>query len=54
MLPSWLRTVFGLAAGGLNLFANGTSWKQVLLSLAVSGLGIVTHLSSTNPAPAGK
>jgi hypothetical protein len=49
-MPTWLRSIFGLAAGGLNLFANGTNWKQVLLSLAVAGLGIVSHLSSTSDA----
>jgi hypothetical protein len=52
-MPTWLRSVFGLAAGGLNLFANGTNWKQVLVSLAVAGLGIVTHLSSTSGQPTG-
>lgn len=47
-MPTWLRSVFGIAAGGLNLFANGTNWKQVLISVAVAGLGIVTHLTSTS------
>jgi hypothetical protein len=47
-MPTWLRSAFGLAAGALNLFANGTNWKQVLVSVAVAGLGIVTHLTSTS------
>jgi hypothetical protein len=55
-MPTWLRSVFGVAAGGLNLFANGTNWKQVLLSAAVTGLGVVSHLTSTSDAamPTGK
>jgi hypothetical protein len=51
MFPTWLRSVFGIAAGGLNLFANGMNWKQVLVSLAVTGLGIVSQLSSTSNQP---
>ncbi|HEX4715063.1 MAG TPA: hypothetical protein VH164_09075 [Ktedonobacteraceae bacterium] len=47
-MPTWLRTVFGIAAGGLNLFANGTRWPQVALSAAVAGLGVVSHLTSTS------
>ncbi len=55
-MPTWLRSIFGLAAGGLNLFANGTNWKQVLLSIAVAALGVVSHLSSTSNTsqPTGK
>jgi hypothetical protein len=54
-MPTWLRSVFGVLAGGANLFANGTNWKQVLLSMAIAGLGIVTHLTSTsNLTPVGK
>ena len=45
-MPTWLRSIFGLAAGGLNLFANGTNWKQVLLSVAVAGIGVASHLTS--------
>ena len=48
---TWLRSIFGLGAGGLNLLANGTNWKQVLLSLAVAGLGVATHLTSTSGSP---
>jgi len=45
----WLRSFAGLAAGGLNLLANGTNWKQVLVSMAVAGIGIVSHLTSQDP-----
>jgi hypothetical protein len=47
-MPTWLRSVFGILAGGLNLFANGTNWKQVLVSIAVAGLGIITQLTSVS------
>jgi hypothetical protein len=43
----WLRTVMGFVAGGLNLYANGTSLKQVALAVALAALGGVTHLTST-------
>ena len=45
----WLRTVVGIAAGGANLWANGTNWKQVLMSLAIAALGVVTHVTSVDP-----
>jgi hypothetical protein len=55
-VPTWLRTVFGVLAGAANLFANGTAWQQVLLSVIMAGFGLVTHLSSTSNAasPTGK
>jgi hypothetical protein len=49
-MPKWLRSVIGVLAGGANLYANGTGWKEVLLSLAVAALGIVSHLSSSGPS----
>jgi hypothetical protein len=39
----WKTTLAGLAAGGLNLFANGTNPKQIALSLGVAVLG---HMAS--------
>lgn len=47
-MKTWWRSLLGLASGGLNLFANGTNWKQILVSLGLAGLGIVSHLSSTS------
>lgn len=38
-MKNWHTTVLGLGAGGLNLLANGTNWKQVLLSLSLGALG---------------
>lgn len=40
MLASWKTSLFGLGAGALNLFANGTGWKQVLLTTAFAALGV--------------
>jgi hypothetical protein len=55
-MPTWLRSLAGLASGGLNMFANGTSGKQILVSLGLAGLGIVSHLTSTSDSssPTGK
>ena len=47
-MPTWLRSIMGIAAGGLNSLANGTNWKQVLLSIGLAGMGIVSHLTSTS------
>ena len=35
-----ITSVLGLVAGGLQLAAGGTSWKQVLAAVAVSALGV--------------
>lgn len=48
----WFRAVAGLLAGGLNLFANGTNWKQILVSLGLGALGLVTSVTSTANVPA--
>jgi len=49
-MKTWWRSVLGILAGGLNSFANGTNWKEILLALAMAGLGVVSHLSSTSDA----
>lgn len=41
MQTNWKTTTFGISAAVLNLLANGTNWKQALLSGALIGLGIV-------------
>lgn len=40
-MANWKTTVLGLAAGALNLLANGIHWKQVLLSLAIAAVGVL-------------
>lgn len=45
-MPTWLRSIAGLGAGGLNLLANGTNWKQILFSVAVAAVGVVSHITS--------
>ena len=32
----------GIGAGALNAFANGTNWKNVLLSVGFAALGLVS------------
>ena len=39
-MKNWKTTLFGLGAGALTLLANGTNWKQVLVALALSGIGM--------------
>lgn len=47
-MKTWWRVIAGLGAGAANSFANGMNWKEVLLSLALAGLGIVSHVTSTS------
>jgi hypothetical protein len=42
----WLRSILGVAVGVTNTIANGTSPKQLLLSILFAALGIVTHVTS--------
>jgi hypothetical protein len=39
-MKSWKTSVFGLAAGVLNLLANGSGWKEIALSTAITLLGL--------------
>jgi hypothetical protein len=41
MFSDWKTTLAGYAAGALNMFANGTNWKQILASVAIAALGHV-------------
>lgn len=50
-MPTWLRSVFGLAGGAANLFANGTNWKQIVASVLIAGAGVVSHLTSQSDKP---
>ena len=38
-MKNWKTTLLGFGAGGLNMLANGTNWKQVLLSVGLALLG---------------
>lgn len=40
MIANWKTSLFGIGAGVLNLFANGTNWKQVLVAAAFASLGL--------------
>jgi hypothetical protein len=39
-MKNWKTTLFGFAASVLNMFANGTNWKQVLVSTGLAALGL--------------
>ena len=41
-MTDWKTTLFGLAAGALNMLANGTNWKQILFSVGIAGLGVLS------------
>jgi hypothetical protein len=45
-MKDWKTTLAGIGAGVLNLIANGANWKQVLVSLAVAGLGLLSKDST--------
>lgn len=47
-LPTWLRSVVGIGTGILNVYANGTGIKPLLVSISLAALGVVSHLSSTS------
>lgn len=47
-MGTWWRVLAGLGAGAGQLFANGAGWKQIVASLALAGMGIVSHLTSTS------
>ena len=40
-LSHYKTTLFGIAAAALNMLANGTDWKHVLMSTAIAAFGIV-------------
>ncbi len=41
-MANWKTSLLGIAGGGLNLFANGLNWKQVLFSVGIAALGLVS------------
>jgi hypothetical protein len=40
-MASWKTTVLGLIIGALNMYANGTNWKQILISAGLAGFGVL-------------
>jgi hypothetical protein len=40
-MTNWKTTLAGIAAGALNLFATGASWKAILSSVAIALVGIL-------------
>lgn len=51
-IPTWLRSVAGIATGALNLYANGHSLPQILVSAGIAAIGVFSHLSSTSDTSA--
>lgn len=49
-MKNWLTTIFGLAAGGLQLAAGGLDWKHVLLAVATAAIGVVAKDYNTTGA----
>ena len=47
-MKTWLRSVISIIGGGLNMYANGTGWKQVALSAAIAGIGVVSQMTSSS------
>ena len=47
-MKSWRTSLLGLGAGALNLFANGTHWKEVLLSFGIAALGLAAKDSNVS------
>ena len=56
MKSTWWRILAGIGAGAGNLFANGQSGKQILLSTLLAAMGVVSHITSTSDSstPSGK
>lgn len=42
----WLRSITGIALAVMNTIANGTSPKQLGISVLMAALGVVTHATS--------
>lgn len=53
-MSSWKTTAAGLAAGALYAFANGFTWRHVLVSLSFAGLGYLAkdwNIPLSGPTP---
>jgi hypothetical protein len=48
---NWRTTILGQAAAGLNLVANGMSWKSAALSVVLSLWGLIGKDAATGSAP---
>jgi hypothetical protein len=42
----WLRTAIGIGLAVVNVYANGVTFKQMLVSAGLAAFGAVTHLTS--------
>lgn len=51
IFTAWKTTIAGIAAGGLNMFANGTSWKQILVSVSLMFIGALAKDFNVSNSP---
>jgi hypothetical protein len=52
MFNNWKTTLAGFGAGALNMFANGTNWKQILFSTGLAVIGwLAKDFNVTNASP---
>lgn len=51
MFGNWKTSLLGVAAGVLNLIANGTDWKSALFSGVLTLLGLAAKDATTGSAP---
>lgn len=54
LLGNWQTTLLGVAAGILNLMANGTHWKSALMSGALTLMGLVAKDANTGSSPGAR
>lgn len=54
MLGNWQTTLLGVAAGVLNLMANGTHWRSALMSGVFTLMGLVAKDANTGSQPGAR
>ena len=44
-MGGWARSIAGFIAGASQAYAGGMDWKHVLAGVALTGLGVVLHVT---------
>ena len=47
-MKTWWRIIAGIGASAADLYANGTAPKQILFSLLLTVMGVISHFTSTS------
>jgi len=47
-MKTWWRILAGIGAGAGNLYANGHTKAEILQSVLLAAMGLVSHLTSTS------